>query len=77
VWRQGNRIEKLLPPRDIAASRQTLYHNNGDGNISDRSKRSGVGIRPGKGWVCTFDDDNDGWQDIFITNDSNAEFPVP
>ena len=53
----------------------TLYHNNGDGTFKDVSKSSGVGRNPGNGLgVVTFDYDNDGWQDIFIANDSMANF---
>ncbi|HEV2351582.1 MAG TPA: CRTAC1 family protein [Terriglobia bacterium] len=53
----------------------TLYHNNGDGTFTDVSKSSGVGLKPGNGLgVVTFDYDNDGWQDIFIANDSMANF---
>jgi len=53
----------------------TLYHNNGDGTFTDASMSSGVGAKPGNGLgVVTFDYDNDGWQDIFIANDSMANF---
>ncbi len=53
----------------------TLYHNNGDGTFTDVSQSSGVGLKPGNGLgVVTFDYDNDGWQDIFISNDSMANF---
>lgn len=53
----------------------TLFHNNGDGTFADVSKASGVGLKPGNGLgVVTFDYDNDGWQDIFIANDSMANF---
>ncbi len=53
----------------------TLYHNNGDGTFTDVSQSSGVGLKPGNGLgVVTFDYDNDGWQDIFIANDSMANF---
>src|SRR5438270_1130303 len=53
----------------------TLYHNNGDGTFTDVSKASGVGLKPGNGLgVVTFDYDNDGWQDIFIANDSMPNF---
>jgi enediyne biosynthesis protein E4 len=53
----------------------TLYHNNGDGTFTDVSDRSGVGQKPGNGLgVVTFDYDNDGWQDIFIANDSMPNF---
>ncbi|PYV28164.1 MAG: hypothetical protein DMG24_02710 [Acidobacteria bacterium] len=53
----------------------TLYHNNGDGTFTDVSQSSGVGLKSGNGLgVVTFDYDNDGWQDIFIANDSMANF---
>jgi hypothetical protein len=53
----------------------TLYHNNGDGTFTDVSKISGVGLKTGNGLgVVTFDFDGDGWQDIFIANDSMPNF---
>ena len=49
----------------------TLYRNNGDGTFSDVSKSSGLAAKPANGLgVVTLDYDNDGWQDIFIANDS-------
>lgn len=49
----------------------TLYRNNGDGTFSDVSKPSRIGLKPGNGLgIVTFDYDNDGWQDVFIANDS-------
>jgi hypothetical protein len=49
----------------------TLYHNNGDGTFTDVSQSSGLAAKPANGLgVLTFDYDNDGWQDIFIANDS-------
>jgi hypothetical protein len=49
----------------------TLYHNNGDGTFTDVSKRSGLGLKAGNGLgIVTFDYDDDGWQDIFISNDA-------
>jgi hypothetical protein len=53
----------------------TLYHNNGDGTFTDVSERSGLGQKPGNGLgIVTFDYDDDGWQDIFIANDSMPNF---
>src|SRR5438094_108434 len=55
--------------------RSALYRNNGDGTFTDVSQSSGVGLKSGNGLgVVTFDYDNDGWQDIFIANDSMANF---
>lgn len=49
----------------------SLYHNNGDGTFTNVSERSGLGLKPGNGLgVVTFDYDDDGWQDIFISNDA-------
>ena len=49
----------------------TLYHNNGDGTFTDASMSSGLGRKSANGLaLVTFDYDNDGWQDIFIANDS-------
>jgi enediyne biosynthesis protein E4 len=45
-----------------------LYRNNGDGTFTDVTAASGVGI-PGYALGCAVADyDNDGWEDIFITN---------
>jgi len=44
-----------------------LYRNNGDGTFTDVTERSGVGL-PGYGMGCAVADyDNDGHEDIFIT----------
>ena len=75
MWRQGPGLRSYCHPDVYRGQPPTLYHNNGDGTFSDVSKRSGVGIRPGNGLgVVTFDYDNDGWQDIFITNDQMPNF---
>jgi len=53
----------------------TLYHNKGDGTFSDVSKASGMAAQPGNGLgVVTLDFDQDGWQDVFIANDSMPNF---
>jgi len=62
-------------PDAYNGERPTLYRNNGDGTFSDVSESSGVGIKPGNGLgVVTFDYDEDGWQDIFVANDTMANF---
>jgi len=62
-------------PDDYNGEPPILYRNNGDGTFSDVSKQSGVGAKPGNGLgVVTFDYDDDGWQDIFISNDSMPNF---
>jgi enediyne biosynthesis protein E4 len=62
-------------PDNFHGEAPTLFHNNGDGTFTDVSKTSGVGLKAGNGLgVVTFDYDNDGWQDIFIANDSMPNF---
>ncbi len=52
-----------------------FYRNNGDDTFRDVSRESGIGGHPGKtfGAVAT-DVNNDGWLDLFIANDSVANF---
>ena len=72
---QGPGLRSYCHPDDYNGEPPTLYHNNGDGTFTDVSKSSGVGLKPGNGLgVVTFDYDNDGWQDIFIANDHQANF---
>ena len=62
-------------PNDFDGVPPTLFHNNGDGTFTDVSMASGVGLKPANGLgVVTFDYDNDGWQDIFVANDSMPNF---
>ena len=71
----GPGMRSYCHPDDYHGQPPTLYHNNGDGTFTDVSKPSGVGAKPGNGLgVLTFDYDNDGWQDIFIANDSMPNF---
>ncbi|MGB6391648.1 MAG: CRTAC1 family protein [Candidatus Acidiferrales bacterium] len=62
-------------PDDYHGQPPTLLHNDGDGTFTDVSRASGVGLKPGNGLgIVTFDYDNDGWQDIFVANDSMPNF---
>ena len=52
-----------------------LFHNNGDGTFTDVSKQSGIGRYPGKAWgVVAADLNNDGLVDLFVANDTVANF---
>ena len=52
-----------------------LFHNNGDGTFTDVSKDSGIADHLGKAWgVVVTDINNDGWIDLFVTNDTTANF---
>jgi enediyne biosynthesis protein E4 len=67
---RGPGMRSYCHPDDFRPLPPTLYHNNGDGTFSDVSKSAGLTAKPGNGLgIVTFDYDNDGWQDIFITND--------
>jgi hypothetical protein len=52
-----------------------LFHNNGDGTFTDVSKESGIAASLGKAWgVVSADINNDGWMDLFVGNDTVANF---
>ena len=52
-----------------------LFHNNGDGTFTDVSKESGIAGHLGKAWgVVATDINNDGLMDLFVTNDTVANF---
>jgi enediyne biosynthesis protein E4 len=52
-----------------------LFHNNGDGTFTDVSKDSGIGNYLGKAWgVVASDVNNDGRMDLFVANDTVANF---
>jgi hypothetical protein len=52
-----------------------LFRNNGDGTFTDVSKQSGIAQYPGKAWgVVACDINNDGNMDLFVANDTVANF---
>ncbi len=52
-----------------------LFHNNGDGTFTDVSKQSGIANNLGKAWgVVAADLNNDGLMDLFVANDTVANF---
>jgi hypothetical protein len=62
-------------PRIFRPMPNWLFHNNGDGTFTDVSKESGIASHPGKtlGVVAT-DVNNDGYMDLFVANDTVANF---
>lgn len=62
-------------PLSFTPDHDVLLHNNGDGTFTDVSKRAGILTTPyaGMGVVCA-DLNEDGWVDIYVTNDSYANF---
>ena len=52
-----------------------LYRNNGDGTFEDVSAETGISAHVGKGMsAAAADYDGDGFQDVFVTNDSVRNF---
>lgn len=74
----GSQIEGLRSychPNVYRGLPNVLYHNNGDGTFSDITHQAGVYTRAGKGLGVAFGDfNNDGWTDIYVANDSVANF---
>jgi enediyne biosynthesis protein E4 len=68
---QGPGMRSYCHPNVFHGQPAALYHNNGDGTFTDASQSSGVGPKAANGLgVVTFDYNNDGWQDMFISNDA-------
>ena len=62
-------------PLDYAGQTNMLFHNNCDGTFTDVSEKSGIGGYIGRTMgVTAADFDNDGWDDIYVTNDSTQNF---
>ena len=63
-------IPRIFKPRS-----SYLFHNNGNGTFSDVSKESGIAGSPGKSFgVVATDVNNDGLMDLFVANDTVANF---
>jgi enediyne biosynthesis protein E4 len=62
-------------PRPFRAMPSRLFHNNGDGTFTDVSDSSGIAQHRGKAWgVVATDINNDGRMDLFVSNDTVANF---
>jgi len=62
-------------PRAYQPARSWLFHNNGNGTFTDVSQESGIAKSLGKAWgVVATDINNDGWMDLFVANDTVANF---
>jgi hypothetical protein len=63
-------IPRIFKPRP-----SWLFHNNGDGTFTDVSRESGIAEHLGKAWgVVATDLNNDGRTDLFVANDTVANF---
>ena len=62
-------------PEHYRPTPDAFYRNNGDGTFSDVSVQSGIASHRGRGMgVISTDYDNDGDTDVFVANDSTANF---
>lgn len=62
-------------PLDYAGQTNMLFHNNCDGTFTDVTEKSGIGAYVGRTMgVSAADFDNDGWDDIYVANDSTQNF---
>jgi hypothetical protein len=62
-------------PLDYAGETNKLFHNNCNGTFTDVSDKSGISAYIGRTMgVTAADFDNDGWDDIYIANDSTQNF---
>ena len=63
-------------PRSYEGTSDVLYRNNGDGTFTDIAKTAGVtNSTEGRGMAAVACDyDNDGFPDIYVTNDTNRNF---
>jgi len=63
-------IPRIFKPRP-----SWLFHNNGDGTFTDVSQEAGISEHLGKAWgVVATDLNNDGRMDLFVANDTVANF---
>ena len=74
----GNRetgLRYYCIPRVYDPMPSWLFHNNGDGTFTDVSRESGIANSLGKAWgVVACDINNDGRMDLFVANDTAANF---
>jgi hypothetical protein len=62
-------------PKYFQGLASTLYRNRGNGSFEDVSKKAGISAYPGRGMSVAFADyDNDGFPDVFVTNDNMPNF---
>jgi hypothetical protein len=68
-------INEYCYPRIFNPMASWLFHNNGDGTFTDVSQKMGITDNPGKSWGAVATDiNNDGFLDLFVANDTTANF---
>jgi tetratricopeptide (TPR) repeat protein len=69
------RLRVYCHPGRFTGLPNTLYRNRGDGTFEDVSVRAGIASHVGKGMSVAFADyDQDGFMDVFVTNDTVPNF---
>jgi hypothetical protein len=72
---QSRGIRIYCHPRFFQGLANRLYRNRGGGTFEDVSTRAGLSKHIGKGMSVAFADyDQDGWPDVFVTNDTVPNF---
>jgi len=68
-------LNEYCYPRVYSPMPSWLFHNNGDGTFTDVSQNMGIAQNLGKSWgAIATDINNDGWMDLFVANDTEANF---
>jgi hypothetical protein len=71
----GQNLRVYCHPRNFTGLPNALYHNRGNGTFENVSVQSGIAKAVGKGMSLAIADyDNDGFLDVFVTNDTQANF---
>jgi hypothetical protein len=66
-----NKNKSYCTPQTYKGESSTLFHNKGDGTFENVTKRAGLHDPGSKSLgVAMLDYDNDGWMDLFVTNDT-------
>jgi hypothetical protein len=69
----GTDFKAYCGPQVYSGEPSRLYHNDGNGRFSDATVRAGVFNSNSKALgICVCDVDNDGWPDLLVTNDTQA-----
>ena len=73
---QGYRSVILQMPDEMEGETDFLFRNRGDGTFEDVSQKAGVGdARKLHGMGVVWGDyDNDGWPDLYVTNDGGTDY---
>ena len=66
-----NKNKSYCTPQRYKGQSSTLFHNKGDGTFENVTRRAGLYDPTGKSLgVALLDYDNDGWLDLFVSNDT-------